>query len=246
MTSQTATHCLMVRFPSLDSIRYLLTCIDDDEEFDQFGRSRSLRNAPPTPWHIIATLKFDGRPEIERRVFVLLDRNDEFFEHPVVLRGAMVHDEGGIWKEYEWVFKDVGIDVAFDNLVLGGFDQGTIPAQEEEEEELANVLGAMGGTNSDEKYEKGKVGQIQVRLDRVTLGKTIQGELGFLKDAKDLSQLDGSMLGDAQHTVGRSNGTRKQPPSKTTYFHHMDPDNEPYAIFRFNYCEESEHLKSYS
>ena len=197
-----------------------------------------MRQTPP-PWHLLATLKLDGRPDIERRVFVMLDCNDEFFSESVVLKGAMVRDEDGVWREYEWVFKDVGIDVAFDNLALGGIDQGTIPARDEDD--LAHALGAMCGPNSAEKYDMGKVGQIQVRLDRVTLGETVQGISGILEDATDLSQLDGSSIGDAQHTVGRSKGARKLPPMQTTFFHYMDPDHQPYAIFRFNYCDESKY-----
>jgi hypothetical protein len=151
----------------------------------------------------------------------------------------MVRDEDGVWREYEWVFKDVGIDVVFDNLALGGIDQGTIPARQEDN--LACALGAMGGPNSAEKYDMGKVSQIQIRLDRVTLGETVQGISATLEDATDLSQLDGSSIGDAKHTVGRSKGARKLPPMQTTFFRYVDPDHQPYAIFRFNYSDESEH-----
>lgn len=215
--------------------------LDNSDDDDIFGYIRSTTPTQPVPWHLLATLKLDGRSEIERRVFVLLNHDDIGFEEQVVLSGAMVRGEDGAWREYEWVFKDVGIDVAFENLALGGLHQGTLPAQPDE---LAEAFGAMSGTLSRDKDEGGKVGQIQLRLDRVTLGETVNGISGSLKGAKALADLDGSAIGDAQHTVGRRGGVRKAPPSQTTYYHRMDKNNEPYAIFRFNYCEESKSIRS--
>ena len=221
----------------------MLTCTAEDGGIKEVDRSRRSRTTILEPWHLLATLKLDGRSEIERRIFVKLDRNDDAFTDSVMLKGANMRGEDGVWKEYEWVFKDVGIDVAFDNLALGGSDPNPVPAQEAED--LTDALSALSGPTSVEKYETSKVGQIQVRLERVTLGETVQGISNVLENARDLTQLDGSTIGDAQHTVGRANGKRKLPSLRTTYYHHMDPDNEPYAIFRFNYCEKSKYSNSH-
>jgi hypothetical protein len=208
---------------------------------DEFGRDNTLRLKP---WHLLATVKLDGRSEIEKREFVLLDENDEIFPDDglFIIKGATVLDENGVWKQYEWMFKDIGIDVTFENLQLGGGggggDQAAVPAQPEED--LVDAFSALGAIKTTETEERGKPGQIEVRLDRVTMGKTVYKKRSVSPDDQGgLKELQGAKIGDLGHMIGRSEGQEISERTRATYFEHMDDEDEPYAIFRFNYCDES-------
>lgn len=205
---------------------------------DEFGRSNALRQKP---WHFIATLRLDGRRNIEKRDFVILDQDHEDFKSETdgytKLKGVTVRDQNGVWHKCDWIFKDVGIDTVFDNLELSGEDAGASPAQLEED--LANAFGAMSASKQNEPEEPSKVGQIEVRLDRVTLGRVEEGYHSSDSEEKEMSQLPGSAIKQAEHTVGRAEYKKGRAPTQTVYFHEIDGDNAPYAIFRFNYCDES-------
>jgi hypothetical protein len=170
----------------------------------------------------------------------MLDRNDDEFPEDslFIINGATVRDDNGVWKKCEWLFKDVGIDATFENLQLGSGDQGAIPA--EPEEDLVNAFDAMSAIKSTEPEERSKPGQIEVRLDRVTMGKTVNKKRSVSPDDKGkLAELQGSEIGDLGHTVGRTEGEALGERTQVTYFKHMNDKNKPYAIFRFNYCHES-------
>ena len=204
---------------------------------DEYGRDNTKR---VKPWHLLATVKLDGRSEIERREFVLLDENDEDFPDDglFMIKGATVRDESGMWKQCEWVFKDVGIDVTFESLELSGDNEGAGPAQSEED--LVNAFDAMSAIKPTEGEERSKPGQIEVRLDRVTLNKTVWKKRTVSPDDMgELTELQCAKIGDLGHTIKRTDGKELSKHARVTYFDHMDDENEPYATFRFNYCDES-------
>jgi hypothetical protein len=172
---------------------------------------------------------------------VVLDQNDDDFPEDglFIINGATVRDENGVWKKCEWMFKDVGIDVTLENLQLGSGNQAAGPVQPEED--LVNAFDAMSAIKSTaEPEERSKPGQIEVRLDRVTMGKTVYKKRSVSPDDKgELTELQGAEIGDLGHTVGRTEGEALSVRARVTYFEHMDDVDEPYAIFRFNYCDES-------
>lgn len=205
-------------------------------EVDEFGRDRQRRRRP---WHLLAMLRLDGREDVEKKAFVILDRFEDGFSDDghVILKSTSVRNENGNWRECGWVFRDVGVDITFENLQLDADDQTTIHAHPEEE--LTDAFEAMGAGESAEKDEQSKVGQIEVRLDRVKLGETVSGRLKDRTEGLAMRQLRSSTIGDAKHTIGRTKGQAFEGPKRIQYYRNIDEDCEPYAIFRFNYCDES-------
>lgn len=65
-----------------------------------------------------------------------------------------------------WVFKEVGIETLLDKLLIDGdiSGEGDVAAKDEEE-----LLAALGETGLEEKEETQQVGQIIVKIKRVTV-----------------------------------------------------------------------------
>lgn len=189
------------------------------------------------PWHFLATLRLDGRAKFEKRAVISLDRNFGKVskeDGEVFFTGAKIRDENGAWKEYAWVFKDVGVDITFENLQLGSQNQGAILVKPEED--LADAFGAMSATKKDQAEEKSTVGQIEVRFDKIALGEWTDAYIPDPEKENEMKELRGSEVGGSEHTVGRSNGTSKPGPKRSVYFNCVE---KGYAVFRFKYCDES-------
>ncbi len=77
--------------------------------------------SPPPPFHLLATLYLDGRENAERKVIVYLDPEDEEFFWPdgrVFFKSRWVETQTGGLVERGWVFKDVGIETAFEKMLI--------------------------------------------------------------------------------------------------------------------------------
>lgn len=186
-------------------------------------------DAPPLD--LLATLSLDGRSKWEKRVIVYMTGETE-----IELRGSTLRDGRGQWKKCGWLFKDVGIDVTFENLKLGSDDEKA--GAEEDEDYLSSLIGAMSA-KQDDFEEKSGAGQIELRLDRISVKKEEAISESDSDDEKDMEQLQGSEVGDRQHIVGRSAGERHTRGGTAVYYSNHDPADQPFAIFRFYYCNES-------
>jgi len=133
---------------------------------------RSQTSYPPSPpFDFLATLYLDGRRKAERKLIVYLDPNHEDFgpEGKSIFKSRWVQTQDGGIQEHAWVFNDIGIDTILDKLVLA--DTGKEPA----EDELA-IIAAMEGAGiiaepDIEREGRKKIGQIEVKISRVILGR---------------------------------------------------------------------------
>lgn len=203
----------------------------------------------PAPWHLLATLRLDGRQEFEKRSIIYLDdshpdshiRRDE-----IIMKCRTVKDADGRLRDCGWLFKEVGIvlqiDSVFDKLKLlsGNHDNEVVPTQEDDD--LLTALRGLGA-NLEDAEERSTAGQIEVTLERVTVGRIKydfwEGHGGESIDV-DMSASD---MNNISHTVARDKGTRKEDVIRFIFYDLVDPAEQPYATFRFYYRSEGEFLK---
>lgn len=111
----------------------------------------------------------------------------------------------GNLQENLWVFKDVGIETAFDHMLIDNGRDDTSDKEQDEEAVIAamngTVLGAEAGIRKDE--ERG-VGQIVIVIQRVILGKKwVQKSWKAPHkegEANDVAM--GGVVKDLSHTTG--------------------------------------------
>ena len=190
------------------------------------------------PWHLLATLRLDGRQEPERRNIIYLDDSHPNFHNnwgEVLMKSSIVKDELGYLRDHGWLFKEVGIEsVNLDKLQLGDDE---IPV--DEAHDLTTALGGLG-TNLEDAEQKATVGQIEITFERVEVSKS---ERTAWDDAdrptldKDLHPSD---MTNVSHTVARDLGKRKLEVIKFVDYKKVIQDEAPYATFRFYYRDEGE------
>lgn len=123
------------------------------------------------PFSLLATLYVDGRKKPERKIIVWLDPASDDFNQPdglVQFKSRLVQGRDGALEEKAWVFKEVGIETVFNKIALRDSDRSAKP------EDL--IVDAMNASDlNHERFEgiedRGKVGQIVVELERITVGK---------------------------------------------------------------------------
>jgi hypothetical protein len=132
---------------------------------------------PPPPFHLLAILYLDGRKKAERKAIIYLDPDDEDFVKPngeVILKYRWVQLENGTMKEQAWVFKDVGIETLFDQMLIKGDVDTSTPVHVRDENALIDAMNATAMEAKDtEKEEKTEIGKIVVELHRVKLGEDL-------------------------------------------------------------------------
>ncbi|KAL9026398.1 MAG: hypothetical protein Q9196_004931 [Gyalolechia fulgens] len=134
-------------------------------------RKKTLEETCP-PFSFLATLYLDGRIKPERTLIVYLDPNDDDFSHPngeVMFKCRHVQGENGSVNEQAWVFKEIGIETVFEKIALRDRAEDLL----DPEDVLVNAFNdsKLGGERSQVDEERGKVGQIVIELERVSLGK---------------------------------------------------------------------------
>ncbi|KAK3717593.1 hypothetical protein LTR37_005659 [Vermiconidia calcicola] len=220
-----------------------LDMIDDD--FEDVISPRSPRSPPPPapkPWHLLATLRLDARRTYEKRSILYLDRTNPSFglvndKGDIMMRCRTYVDATGHARECGWLFKEVGIETAFDTLLLSGGDKEVVPAPEEDE--LVAALGGMAANGMEDCEENSTVGQIEVTLDRIVLGETTEGWMPRNDEDHDMG-VKASDLSKVSHTATRDYGKTKVGPSNTIFYDYMDSRKEkPYATFKFYYRSEN-------
>ena len=140
-------------------------------------RARSLPSSPP-PFHLLATLYLDGRETPERRTIIYLDpAYEDFAPGPEgqgasgVIKSRWVTGKDGNIYEQAWVFKDVGIEAIFDKMVLIPNDN----SPEKDENDLVDAFNRTGMCLDEDlkREESKKIGQIEVTIMRITIGRKI-------------------------------------------------------------------------
>lgn len=71
---------------------------------------------------MLVTMRLDGKEKVEKQEVLYLDKDHPYFDYTtngeVYLKAKKVQDEEGRTRYYNWAFKDVGIELLFDNLSL--------------------------------------------------------------------------------------------------------------------------------
>lgn len=154
------------------------------------------------------SLFLDGRQKADRQAIVYLDPLNEDFTSPhgkVKLQSRWVEGTDGNLQEIMWVFKDVGIETAFDQMLIDNGRDDTIHKEQDEEAMIAamnvNALVAEAGLRRDE--ESG-VGQIVVVIRRIIIGKRwVQNSWKApLKEGETNDVPMGGVVKDVSHTTG--------------------------------------------
>lgn len=120
-------------------------------------------------YHLLASLYLDGRKTPERRCIVYLDRKHPDFPKNgrITMAHRWVQSPDGSIMQHAWVFKEVGIETLLDKLLLGNNGESGDNIVKRDEEELLNALAATG---LEDKEESKAAGQIQITLQKVTVG----------------------------------------------------------------------------
>lgn len=210
------------------------------------------------PFHLIASLFLDGRQKAERKIVVYLDPMDEDFAYPdgkVAFKSRWVQGNDGKLNEHSWVFKDVGIDTAFDKMLISGHEHFAEIQEEEDEMDMVASMEASGlGAEKNLEEDNSNVGQILVVIERVILGRKWK-ENHYRPKHKDGDGEDVDMAGvknEITHTTGyldvrsllrlgltvclrlEHTGTRSSRIRVVSYFPYIEGE-KPFATFQFFY-----------
>ena len=230
--------------PQLPKTKLKKHLLSFSDELDEFGRSRRRRPPPilREPWHLLATLRLDGRRSFEKRSIVYCDR-----EHPnysiskgeIIMKFRAYRDEDGYIRECGWLFKEVGIESIFDQLLVStGEDDEAVPAKDEEE--LLSAFSGLGANSLEDGEEKSTVGQIEITFDRVTVGET-RHDYWRADYGDDDMELGGKDLSTVTHTAARDKGKKRVNYTSTVFYEYLNRDEKPWATFRFYYRGEGQY-----
>lgn len=118
-------------------------------------KNEGITSAPP-PYHFIASLFLDGRQKADRQAIVYLDPLNEDFASlygKIKLQFRWVEGNDGNLQEIMWVFKDVGIEKAFDQMLINNCRDDTSQKEQDEKAMIAamnaTVLVAEAGIRKD-------------------------------------------------------------------------------------------------
>ncbi|MCJ1468417.1 hypothetical protein MMC07_007045 [Pseudocyphellaria aurata] len=205
------------------------------------GSQAMTSGCPPVPFNLLASLFLDGRQKPERKIVVYLDIHDEDFAYPdgrVAFKSRWVQGNDGNLKEHCWVFKDVGIETAFDKMLISGDEKYAEILEEEDEMDMIASMKATGlGAEKNLEEDNSNVGQILVVIERVVLGRKWQDN-HYRPKHKEGEAEDVDMAGvknDITHTTGLEHtGTRSSRTRVVSYVPYIEGE-KPFATFQFFY-----------
>ncbi|KAI9717553.1 MAG: hypothetical protein M1812_004694 [Candelaria pacifica] len=207
--------------------------------------SRNFKKTPAPDFHFLASLYIDGRSTPERKLIVYLDPEEEDFNEPggkVQFKSRWVEGRGGRLQEHSWLFKDVGIETAFDKMLISGARGASETVYKRDEEDL---IAAMNCADIDgegtEKDQKVKAGQIVVTIERVKLGEKWE-DRNYRARYKEGEGEDVDMEGaqkDITHTtaLGQARPVGSNSVRVVAYTPYNDGEGV-YATFKFFYRSE--------
>lgn len=169
-----------------------------------------------------------------------MDRNHPNFSISggvLILKARTYRDDDGVLRECGWLFKEVGIENIFDQLILSSDDAEAVPAQKVDE--LSTLFQSFGG-NGLHDPEEPKVGQIEVTFERVILGKTtFDNDISSYMDDNRDADLDSTEVSKKlTHTAARDGGQKRVDKPKTIWFEPLHSQQFAWATFRFYYRSE--------
>ncbi|KAL8954090.1 MAG: hypothetical protein Q9222_000069 [Ikaeria aurantiellina] len=199
---------------------------------------RSSRVKVP-PYEFLASLYLDGRKKPEKRIIVYLDPHHEDFASPdglVYFKHRFIQGRDGLLREQGWVFKAVGIEAAFKKIAL--HDSTKTLA-----EPVDSVVEAMNKSGFEDRFnefieEHGRVGQILVEVERVTLGRRFNERYYRPKHVED-DEDDLDMEGLDHQAAHKINfefpRTLERKPVPCVEFNPYRRGEGPWATFQFFY-----------
>jgi len=202
------------------------------------SRGSTRRRPREVSWHLLATLRLDGRRKFEAQRIILLDKGHSNFRHPegeVHLSSRRFRDDDGGLRECGWVFKEVGVERMLEKLLLSRGDDGVVPA---EDDDFLTAFGALGANNMEDAEEEGSVGQIELTLERVSVG-IIHRDVHFaVRHDQDTDMDIGHHDGKMKHSAGRDVGAKARGRYDTIKYEPYRQDELLFATFKFYYRSE--------
>ena len=223
----------------------------DDEEMDSAPYDR-----PDKAYHILATLRLDGRSTVEKRLVVFVDPEHPLYRKPggeVLMASRMARDPAGKLRQCSWYFQEVGIDAIFDSLCISNSTGGeTVDADTKEPprpvskaDGLSELLKDLGAEKFKDAEEKTNLGKIEISLQRVTVGEPYYDKcIGTHPIHAGTSPVTAKDADKVSHTTGRNMGQERGRMIEYIEYELVDPGDEIFATFHFFYRSE-EILRKY-
>ncbi|KAK4544707.1 hypothetical protein LTR36_003956 [Oleoguttula mirabilis] len=215
-----------------------------DNRPQQYGR-RPLPEAPlpsSAPYHLLATLRLDGRRSYEKRSIIYLDRDHKRFRSENRLCYRNVEDQDGTVRECSWFFKEVGIETAFDKLFIARGDGNDDATPTMDHADLLAAFGGLGADGLQDAEEKVQAGQIELTLERVTVGavrRNVDWQPDTEQDGVDVDvDLSARDVGKVSHTSARQIDDKRKARIDTVDYSVLVPGELPFATFKFYYRSE--------
>lgn len=167
----------------------------------------------------MAQLRLEGREAVEAQKIIYLDSDQP--DEKLIEYVEKSEPDGSLYR-HRWVFAEVGVERVFEQLKIGNGNAEVEAAQEQ----------------ADQKKPI-KKGQIEVTINRIKLGKMSYPK--YENYSADLIEEDmtASDLKEVSHTVKREKGKTKLDNMKRFIDWKLyDPDERPYAVFKFHYKSE--------
>lgn len=201
--------------------------------------------SPELPYHLLAVLRLDGRERYEKRSLVYLDPSHPDFFQPngeVTMRSRCIKGTDGRVRACTWMFREVGIEIAFDKLFIASDEQVT---PEKNEDNLVAALGGLGANGLADTEEKVQAGQITLTLERVTVGAVHRdGQWQPDHEQDEDVNMTANDASKVTHTSARSVAGKEKKHFPTVDFQFLEPGGPPFATFKFFYRSEDE-LRKY-
>ncbi|KAL8945074.1 MAG: hypothetical protein Q9216_000058 [Gyalolechia sp. 2 TL-2023] len=211
----------------------------------QTNKSEKLPQEDIPPFSLLATLYLDGRSKPERSLIVCLDPNNDAFppNGTVSFKCRRVQGENRTVNEQAWVFKEVGIETILEKMALRDRPQGL----RDPEDILVNALheSYLGGEDSQANEERRKVGQIVIKLERVSLGKRFEDHNYHEKHSRsDNDDVDVEGANQGMYLINRFSfehlRTLDPKPVRRINYNFYVEGESPWATFCFFYRSQAQ------
>lgn len=197
------------------------------------------------PWHLLATLKLDGKSKYECQSIIFLNRLSPHFKRPdgqTVIKDRTVKGADGELRVCGWLFKEVGIETVFNKMRVAGEDSESL----DEANELASEMDRLGEYGLEDGEEKAQAGQIEISFERITLSGSKYDTEWFRQEDQDMGgYYEADDLARVSHTTAHDYGTIRRKSNTVIEYRKYDEKEESYAIFKFYYRSE-EKLRTFN
>ncbi|PPJ53086.1 hypothetical protein CBER1_11588 [Cercospora berteroae] len=172
---------------------------------------------------MLVTMRLDGKEKVEKQEVVYLDKYHPYFDYvmdgEVYLKAKKVQDEEGFTRHYNWAFKDVGIELLFDNLSLDSTTTTTTDAK-----------------------ESSTSGIIEITLDRIRVEARDREWTEYGTHAYDRASAETAssttITNDQAHVATDTGGFLIRGTSHVIDYDYVVPEAGPWATYKFFYRSE--------